>query len=846
MNKKKGFTLIELMVSLVITATIGTLIYEGYSRTTQNNKRQVEAQKMITFSKAVGNYISAYQTLAYSKLPTPNLNLTISPEALEIYGYIPKNQYSGIIDPNTNEILYPCATIYYFNNKLQGYIYYRTDAKNSTINPKSLSQLEQGIKVIGGDSGIFLPSGNTYMIKSKNQSLILTSAQVSNYFNQKGVDFLDSTNNSCKGKYIATPSFNLHLSNVLNQVNSQLNEENTVKQNSNEILNSNQTNKIDELNLDSTGISGTAWNGVQQNKLIFQSNPNCQMNPSILSTMQDYAPSNATTNPKNCSSLTTSKDCENYSFPNPFGCRNKQLTLGVQSATVSNGASSKLVQAVVINGFNKVDTSYQTQQSSNYLGSLNADTIQATATVEYGSKCDISEIGALAKQIDYSTKSDNISKLYSLNQNLMVCQKNMLCAGSTKSNVQICWLPLTPINATINFTQSNHVLAFHAPTGFYIRSIEYYDIDPSIHVMSYGDNAIPYRGSIGPQSSGATSFCDKSVDDWFCHKNTNGHIANLAAPYQHIYFPYAALNPQTKISVNDWETWSLSNVGLQSLTTNTMTYYFTSCTGSRGSGGGISAGCPLGVYSQGDVNTINTQKYNVTHAASAQFEQASLPKYANPRYSAYQTGYGNGGGGGGCGRMNDCDGWENGWVAIMPNYIKTITISNDTSSDALDDNYLPGPTPPDPTGSCVSIPSDINDTALSSARATKTLDGTTQVVYIEGSVSITAQKSPNGLYCTAKATGKYCSATPECQTFEGSWMLCENGHANYPIGYTCEIGSTVSARGNCVQHSALCTDAGLRVLDQQGLTHGCRTYQPVQQCSNPTTSQIYQEDYAYQ
>ena len=805
MNKLKnqGFSLTEMALTLAIVGTLSTLTYNYYARTVNDQKRINEGIQLNDFNKAVGNFLTTYQSAAVKYTNTPpypnNKVLTISPEKLQAYGYF---RNPKIVNPSTGKQLYPCASIFFENNQLQSFVYFRTDdANQSKTNTKEIAKLMAGLNTLGGTAGVLLGQDNQYSVKGLKNTWKLDNTAINKYFsNQANPPFLDGSTNQCKGAYLASQTYSIYTSSILSNLTGQLNDSQIIKQNMNEISTAGQENKIDTLNMDATGIVGTSNTAIAKNRLIFQSNPDCQMNPSILSTMQDYNP-NEDNNGKCRTWNAQNIDCTGINIANKYGCRNKQLSLGVENINMSNGTGGlKQIKAVVINGFNQVNTSGQLNSDTSYLAGLNADTIQATATVEYGAECNMNEVGAMAKQKDEMAGNNNptlVQKLHSLNQNLMICQKNLLCpnttfiaAGPNGGSVdnKACWLPLTAIHADINFTQAQKLMGFTAPTGFYIDKVEYYDPDLSVWIGDYGNNtsfSLSKSSGIGGSTTNE-KICDKQGNNGFlglCSSGTSGDILNLPANVpdsaRDQFMPYAD-SSIAPTELSNGLTGIVDKVGVRSYN---FDKYMTSCTDNSYSRQNV-APC---------ISQDTTQAtYWMNHVAK-QFEYKAgitLPVTLNPKFLVRQTRWRHGSS---CERYSDCDSWKWGKILSVPYYIKKVTITNDTNNMAIDLSNPPAAprivNPPNVTCTINTMPSykkteaqnDVQSTTLYPSIYTQEpyyYNGNESLVYVPNSFILEATGGNQGA-CLATGKGKYCVAPSDGNCANPKTLTTYEG------GYSC-------------------------------------------------------------
>lgn len=877
-KKQQGFSLIETALTLAIVGTLSTLAYNYYARTINDQKRIKEGVELNDFNKSVGNFLATYQSAAI-KYTANGAILTISPEKLQSYGYLRKNK---IYDKDNKE-LYPCATVFYENNQLQSFVYFRTDnQKQSNYESKELPPLMKGLKSLGATSGVLLKDNNGYIVKGGDATWKLDNTAINKYFNNLETDFLfDSNPAKCKGAYLASQTYTIYTSNTLSNLTAPLADSQVIKQNMNEIATAGQENKIDTLNMDATNSVYTPYNAIAKNKLIFQSNPDCVMNPSILSTMQDYDPNYRGVG-NYCTSLSQA-GCSGLNQPNIFGCRNKQLTLGMENATICSGGDcddkteiKRQINAVVINGFNQVDTSYQNKQKETFLGSLSASTIQATAIVGYGDSCSKSEVGSMAKQKDYSQGTDAVSKLYSLNQNLMVCQKNLLCPQNTgfsdTSQIKTCWLPLKPISAKLTFSTSDKILSFEAPAGFYIRpdSVVYAENpDKSINNLNNGGKWFGnwQGGSKGGNINiGKFSGCDTEKCGTFGVFCADGHgkYQNIMnQPSDNKFVAPELLEDLTKKDVNGWNT----RIDISIPSFNAGGKYKNDSSGKYFTISNIS----------NNTSEIRQNSTQVANWANSKFAfkyrfGGTYPYIANSKWDFRQEVYDASSGDAGDG----CNAWHDGKITSFPYYITELIISNDLSTQTLDNNNPPPAPPipiPDGTCSTSNIPLDIQQNARVSANKWKYDDTTGKEVVLASPTdgfNITSTRIPSTSTCEVKATANYCPSDGEigCKytleyqmrnNYGVKWNSTYN-RINTTVAYpNLNLGSvyrsTVFAMNFEQNHSPI-------TLNEQGLAdhatlwvpgannpgtysvyHTAGTCQSANLCANPKTMNVFNSSY---
>lgn len=880
-KKQQGFSLTEMALTLAIVGTLSTLAYNYYARTINDQRRVKEGVELNDFNKSVGNFLATYQSAAI-KYTANGAILTISPEKLQAYGYLRKNK---IYDKDNKE-LYPCATVFYENNQLQSFVYFRTDnQKQSNYESKELPPLMKGLKSLGATSGVLLKDNNGYIVKGGDATWKLDNTSINKYFSNHETDFLfDSNPAKCKGAYLASQTYTIYTSNTLSNLTAPLADSQVIKQNMNEIATAGQENKIDTLNMDATNSVYTPYNAIAKNKLIFQSNPDCQMNPSILSTMQDYDPNQSykcsTWDPKNT-------DCTGIPYPNKYGCRNKQLTLGMENATICSGGNcddqkteiKRQINAVVINGFNQVDTSYQNKQKETFLGSLSASTIQATAIVGYGDSCSKSEVGSMAKQKDYSQGTDAVSKLYSLNQNLMVCQKNLLCPQNTgfsdTAQIKTCWLPLKPVSAKLTFSTSDKILSFEAPAGFYIRpdSVVYTENpDKSINNLNNGGKWFGnwQGGSKGGNINiGKVSNCDTEKCGWggIVCSDAHGNFRNIMNQSSDNKFVAPELLENSTISpLNGWNT--RRDFGVPSF--NVGGKY-------KGDGSGKLFTIKNVSNNTSEAYPDNDYQRNNWSKTSYSFQYrfgSTYPYVANSKWDFRQEVYDASSGDAGDG----CNAWHGGKITSFPYYITELIISNDLSTQTLDNNNPPPAPPipiPDGTCSTSNIPLDIQQNARVSANKWKYDDTTGKEVVLASPTdgfNITSTRIPSTSTCEVKATANYCPSDGEIGCKYTLEYQMTGGYGVKWGGTYNKINTTVAYPNlnlGSVYTSTIWWGAGFNrgeqnhnpiTLNEQGLAdhrqipigfyagtysvyHTAGTCQSANLCANPKTMNVFNSSY---
>lgn len=889
-HKQQGFGMVETLLSVAAIGTLAYFSYSFYSYTVKQNSRVNQTNQLLSFSRATANFVKSNQAKLYMTKTTIPVK-TISPELLNTFGYT--DLPAKIKDSKTGSIMYPCASIYVNNNKIQGFAYFRTDdvrLSNGNLNEETAN----AAKSLGGYGGIvYANPDKTLSISANSKNWKLTQNDINTYFKQNGGDWLSNglgDINNCKGKYVVSPSFTYNLGYAFLDVNEEYNKDNSLKQNSNDLFGNSYNNTVDGINLDATGIGNEHIGDIQQNKLVFQSNPNCVMNPSILSTMQDYDDTNHDGNnggkwdcPPELTAFSENwlknEKCAGITKPNKWGCRNKQLAIGADNGNVTVGEQNLNVNLVKINGFNEVgdNTGEFGKEGKLNLSGLSADSIQATAEVGYAEKCSVKQIGALARQKPYdSGGTDKLKQLYSLNRSLLVCQRNILCPQNG-GGIGTCWMSLSNVTSKINFAPTDKIVAFTAPTGFYIKEVGYYNVDTSFNISQIANNK---QYNLGFGASGNRS--DSGYHSRICNhqktcsfglwsefsdshgdllrpdiKSSNILLSSVAedSTLTDVYVPYkdAIFNEQSKYGFS---------VKVE-IDQNTPSFNFTQ-NGSYFTNSGSSDSKPVFMAQKNSYFTNNAfVKYNLDNEGRYQ-------KQLNVRYQIAQTVFHRGGGNNGNCRPQDCDAWKSGKILSRPYFIKYVVLSNNVDEIPIGSNYNGDKPviidPPAAVCNNSTIPSDMkNEAAVQrDAEHYDMTDGTKLILYGDGSSYQITSTNYSNYVCKVEASALYCPDTSIYKLVfnmaQSNTIFCVNSNS---FTSTCQIADLKT--GDSVNpaikdrydltHTSIpivldnntIKSGGGNVTDTNGAVYGTYTVTKTSgssnNCSNPTRLTIYENTY---
>ena len=244
--------------------------------------------------------------------------------------------------------------------------------------------------------------------------------------------------NHCSGNNIANPSYVVNVTSILSLKN-RLPKDDTIQQYQDvlhDVDDPQSNNRMDgDLSMDNYDSEGER----KQSNVIFQMNPNCQLDPTRESTLQDYDPSNDT-RPKEA---------------NISGCKNRQLAIREAPDPVDPDSGRKVM---MVTGFQQGgDPRYWDDKRRPYVGEVRAASLQPTTEIAIGDPCDRREIGTMARQ-KRSSDPDDINNIY---VGQVICMQSPLCEKNTDG---FCYMPLQ--NVTIESYPNDRVVS--CPVGTFI------------------------------------------------------------------------------------------------------------------------------------------------------------------------------------------------------------------------------------------------------------------------------------------------------------------------------------------------------------------------------------------
>lgn len=445
MQRHNGYSALELVSTLAI---IGVVLYSGisfYQYMLGKTLADQMAHQAYDYSQAVKRYITTHQTVLIQGLSTENgltnrRIATLTPQLLVKEGFLPSFM------PNKLKQI-PCSIVYWDNNQLQSFIYYRSDISDLTLNSH---EAYDGLNHIGSMLGLYQDGmvtgsgGDWSLDQTFTHDMFITQGNMQLLSNANPDDY------HCMGGSIANNSYVVNVTTEL-QLPNKLAIDDTIHLYP-DVLHDVMTDTThanlmnDDLNMD---YRKTAANGKElrtQSNLVFQLNPNCQLDPRDESTMLPSARSDK-------------------------GCQDRQLA--IEPISTSDGL------VMTITGFRQA--AYQPppdQQSENnnlpeYVGELRASSLQATTKIAIGTECTVAELGKMAQQA-ISNDPNDVNNLY-ISQ--VQCIVSPLCPGYKLGDLQNstpCYQALNAVSIEYtgglsggqNFVCPNGMLALIPSTEF--------------------------------------------------------------------------------------------------------------------------------------------------------------------------------------------------------------------------------------------------------------------------------------------------------------------------------------------------------------------------------------------
>jgi hypothetical protein len=436
-NSKFGFSAIEMLLALVVVgAVIYTTLTFGNGLLSQTTG-QTATNQAYNYSQASVRYITTHQNLLRrllsktdekTRITVTNGELaTVSSQVLVNEGFIKNGVY------NKNKLnQYPCTVIWYDNNQLQAFIYYRDDNNSKKLDSK---QLMYGLNHMGAMIGLY----ENGRVAGAAKDWFMETNFISRMFVKQGTaDISEGKNPSlytCNGSAIAYPSYVVNITSMLT-LNNKLPQDDTIHQYSDvlhDMDESQSNNRMNtDINMDFTRPDGKIR---MQSNIIFQMNPDCQMNPNSQSSMKDYSQSNLS------------------------GCKNRQLAIQATNDLVDPTSNRKVM---MVTGFQRGGNLELWKDGNGkdirpYVGEVRAASLQPTTQIDVGTACDPKEIGTMAQQSKTSDSND-VNNIY---VSQVICMKSPLCEADTNG---FCYMPVQ--NVTLQIRPGS--ASYTCPVGTFI------------------------------------------------------------------------------------------------------------------------------------------------------------------------------------------------------------------------------------------------------------------------------------------------------------------------------------------------------------------------------------------
>lgn len=447
--KDKGFTLLELMVTMAVVGIITILVGIKVNDYTQQTEGEKLAEKTYKLKVSYDNYIkdnfTAYYSLLHNKYPGSRVYVPAS--TLQKLGYLNGN-YKIINKYNQS----PCLLLEQQDNILVGILFYQNPQGVAVTAPKT-KVLEAALRQLGSVSAYY--DGQNIRGEGKGWSIdpsaITTQVNVINpfdisqqrniYIDQTGLSSNDYKCNAdlAQNSIVMNLSQDYKLNSVLENNNAFQQYQDPTTNSADTVLNNNVIKGVLSLDSNNDPTASDQADNVQdlpatkrQSTIVFQMNPDCP--------------------PEDPSCLGSSSNGVDV---------NKQLS--IQTDQSNN---------LTVTGFKPSYLSTTgTILDKNYYGSLKLNSIQPTLQVNVGSDmhgtqyvCDATHVGSVALQANSSAFAD-ISPV-----NQVVCEKNVLCYDTSggASTTGYCYMPVSAVTVKLNFAPTNRLTSYTAPPGFFI------------------------------------------------------------------------------------------------------------------------------------------------------------------------------------------------------------------------------------------------------------------------------------------------------------------------------------------------------------------------------------------
>lgn len=445
-KKVFGFSSIELMLALILIGTAAYLTLSFSNGILFQSPGQSLATQSYHYTNAVVRYISTHQNLLRQILSkngeTNGKVATVSTQVLVNEGFI-KNSlfYKNKLGQS------PCTVIWYDKKQLQSFIYYRDNNDSRKLDK---NQWKYGLNHMGAMMGLY--ENNNVISAGKDWAM--ESGFIKTMFVRQGSADISGGGNpelyACSESQVANPSFVVNVSSML-ALDNRLPNDDTIHQYQDilhDVDDPQSNNRMnDDLNMDYTRPGSTERT---QSNIIFQMNPDCQLDPRDETTMQDY------------DSRVNGDGKKGLKVANSRGCKNRQLAIVMAKDPIESNSNTPVM---MVTGFQRggslADKGWKDIEGNDlrpFVGEVKAASFQPTTQIAVGTPCDPREVGTMGRQ-QRSPDPDDVNNIY---VSQVVCMKSPLCAESTQG---FCYMPIQNVTFQAEPKNTN---TYTCPLGTFI------------------------------------------------------------------------------------------------------------------------------------------------------------------------------------------------------------------------------------------------------------------------------------------------------------------------------------------------------------------------------------------